>query len=148
MHSRGTCFGSICLNILFPPAFSDDLKRYSDTSCLISGEVNRFLSELEESDRSSERTDHLLKFLLFLDTVKMADDFETFDDIQTTGVAPAVAELPEIKLFGRWSCDDVQVSDMSLQVRRPLISSLYFAHHCKDDILNSDTSSERALSKS
>lgn len=27
------------------------------------------------------------------------------------------AELPEIKLFGRWSCDDVQVSDMSLQVR-------------------------------
>ncbi|PSN33598.1 40S ribosomal protein S5a [Blattella germanica] len=25
------------------------------------------------------------------------------------------AELPEIKLFGRWSCDDVQVSDMSLQ---------------------------------
>lgn len=25
------------------------------------------------------------------------------------------AELPEIKLFGRWSCDDVQVNDMSLQ---------------------------------
>ena len=24
------------------------------------------------------------------------------------------AELPEIKLFGRWSCDDVHVSDMSL----------------------------------
>lgn len=30
------------------------------------------------------------------------------------GVAPT-AELPEIKLFGRWSCDDVQVSDISLQ---------------------------------
>jgi hypothetical protein len=30
--------------------------------------------------------------------------------------APQIAELPEIKLFGRWSCDDVQVSDMSLQV--------------------------------
>lgn len=29
---------------------------------------------------------------------------------------PASAELPEIKLFGRWSCDDVQVSDISLQV--------------------------------
>lgn len=28
------------------------------------------------------------------------------------------AELPDIKLFGKWSCDDVQVSDMSLQVRR------------------------------
>lgn len=26
------------------------------------------------------------------------------------------AELPEVKLFGRWSCDDVEVSDMSLQV--------------------------------
>lgn len=26
------------------------------------------------------------------------------------------AELPEIKLFGRWSCDDVHVSDMSLAV--------------------------------
>ncbi|KAL7033538.1 hypothetical protein ACKWTF_007632 [Chironomus riparius] len=31
-------------------------------------------------------------------------------------VAPVVAaELPDIKLFGRWSCDEVQVSDMSLQ---------------------------------
>lgn len=28
----------------------------------------------------------------------------------------AAAELPEIKLFGRWSCDDVHVSDMSLAV--------------------------------
>lgn len=40
----------------------------------------------------------------------MADDW-------TTEVAPRVAELPEIKLFGRWNCDDVQVNDMSLQVR-------------------------------
>lgn len=30
--------------------------------------------------------------------------------------APAVAELPEIKLFGKWSSDDVQVSDISLTV--------------------------------
>lgn len=29
--------------------------------------------------------------------------------------APAV-ELPEIKLFGKWSSDDVQVSDISLTV--------------------------------
>jgi len=28
---------------------------------------------------------------------------------------PMIAELPEIKLFNRWSCDDVQVNDMSLQ---------------------------------
>lgn len=26
------------------------------------------------------------------------------------------AELPDIKLFGRWSCDDVGVSDISLHV--------------------------------
>merc|ERR1712050_155857 len=26
-----------------------------------------------------------------------------------------IAEIPEIKLFGKWSCEDVQVPDMSLQ---------------------------------
>lgn len=31
-------------------------------------------------------------------------------------IAPAY-ELPEVKLFGRWSCDDVHVADMSLAVR-------------------------------
>lgn len=38
--------------------------------------------------------------------------------------APAVAETPEIKLFGKWSTDDVQINDISLQVavRTPLIS--------------------------
>ena len=30
--------------------------------------------------------------------------------------APAVAEVPEIKLFGKWSSDEVQVSDISLTV--------------------------------
>ena len=30
--------------------------------------------------------------------------------------APVVAELPEIKLFGKWSTEDVQVSDISLTV--------------------------------
>uniref|UniRef100_A0A670IRG6 Small ribosomal subunit protein uS7 domain-containing protein n=1 Tax=Podarcis muralis TaxID=64176 RepID=A0A670IRG6_PODMU len=29
--------------------------------------------------------------------------------------APAVAETPDIKLFGKWSTDDVQISDISLQ---------------------------------
>lgn len=33
-----------------------------------------------------------------------------------TGPAVAVAELPEVKLFGKWSTDDVQVSDISLTV--------------------------------
>ena len=43
----------------------------------------------------------------------------------TTTVLPPVAELPEIKLFNRWSCDDVQVSDMSLQVRALYIVCTY-----------------------
>ena len=44
----------------------------------------------------------------------MADDGH--DDHQVVAAAPPPAELPEIKLFGKWSCDDVQISDMSLQV--------------------------------
>lgn len=45
----------------------------------------------------------------------MTDD--GIDDMQGGGViAPRIAELPEIKLFGRWNCDDVQVNDMSLHV--------------------------------
>lgn len=55
----------------------------------------------------------------------MADttDFETFEEtavIQTTNAEAPAAPLPEIpyiKLFGRWSCEDVQISDMSLQVK-------------------------------
>lgn len=34
--------------------------------------------------------------------------------------APAVAETPDIKLFGKWSTDDVQINDISLQVWRVL----------------------------
>lgn len=50
---------------------------------------------------------------------EVAENFEFEDTAQVVEtVAPVVnAELPDIKLFGRWSCDDVQVSDMSLQVR-------------------------------
>ena len=33
------------------------------------------------------------------------------DPVQTQ-----VAEIPEIKLFGKWSADDVQIGDISLQV--------------------------------
>uniref|UniRef100_T1H2K4 Small ribosomal subunit protein uS7 domain-containing protein n=1 Tax=Megaselia scalaris TaxID=36166 RepID=T1H2K4_MEGSC len=35
--------------------------------------------------------------------------------IDTTSAVAPVAELPDIKLFGRWSCDDVTVNDISLQ---------------------------------
>merc|ERR1712218_701311 len=30
-------------------------------------------------------------------------------------LAPVLPELPQIMLFGKWSCEDVSVSDMSLQ---------------------------------
>lgn len=48
----------------------------------------------------------------------VADDYPTYGDgdIINAGVIPRAAELPEIKLFGRWPCDEVQVGDMSLQV--------------------------------
>ena len=36
---------------------------------------------------------------------------------ETWETAPAVAESPEIKLFGKWSTDDVKINDISLQVR-------------------------------
>ena len=38
---------------------------------------------------------------------------ESWDD---SAPAAQVAELPEIKLFGKWSSEDVQVSDISLTV--------------------------------
>ena len=37
-------------------------------------------------------------------------------DIAISAGAEPAADLPEIKLFGKWSCDEVNVSDMSLQV--------------------------------
>ena len=46
-------------------------------------------------------------------------DMDDSDDApaKATYVVSSVepAELPEIKLFGKWSCDEVNVSDMSLQ---------------------------------
>ena len=44
----------------------------------------------------------------------MADD--QHDETVAVAAPPPPAELPEIKLFGRWSCDEVQLSDISLQV--------------------------------
>lgn len=43
-------------------------------------------------------------------------DADWGDEVQGGVIVPKLAELPEIKLFGRWNCDDVQVNDMSLQV--------------------------------
>lgn len=59
--------------------------------------------------------------LIFIFTAKMSE--ENWGDEGEVGAGGATdlgaaptAEMPEVKLFGRWSCDDVQVSDMSLQV--------------------------------
>ena len=54
----------------------------------------------------------------------MAD--EDWDDapakaVDVLGAMEPEADLPEIKLFGKWSCDEVNVSDMSLQVGNAII---------------------------
>jgi len=41
---------------------------------------------------------------------------DEIESAQEDAPQPIIAELPEIKLFGKWSCDDVNVADMSLQV--------------------------------
>uniref|UniRef100_A0A2K6F5R2 Small ribosomal subunit protein uS7 n=1 Tax=Propithecus coquereli TaxID=379532 RepID=A0A2K6F5R2_PROCO len=41
--------------------------------------------------------------------------------------APAVAETPDIKLFGKWSTDDVQINDISLQVATTLVMRWFIA---------------------
>ncbi len=52
----------------------------------------------------------------------MGDDWD--EEVETVAAAGgavelvSAAELPEIKLFGKWSCDEVNVSDMSLQVQK------------------------------
>lgn len=49
--------------------------------------------------------------------LNMADEDWDIGPVNTDSApAQVTAELPEVKLFGRWSCDDVEVSDMSLQV--------------------------------
>lgn len=57
---------------------------------------------------------------------EVEENFDTYEEQTVVAVEEqpeveevvyaAAAELPEIKLFGRWSCDDVHVSDMSLAV--------------------------------
>ena len=47
-------------------------------------------------------------------SVKMTEDWSN-EPVEELAVAPVIAEIPEVKLFGKWSCEDVQVPDMSLQ---------------------------------
>ncbi|KAM3858174.1 small ribosomal subunit protein uS7 [Diretmus argenteus] len=45
----------------------------------------------------------------------VASEHHSAELTETWETAPAVAETPEIKLFGKWSTDDVQINDISLQ---------------------------------
>lgn len=58
----------------------------------------------------------------------MADDYPVYGDgdVFNAGIVPRAAELPEIKLFGRWPCDEVQVGDMSLQVNNIFTPMSFF----------------------
>lgn len=49
----------------------------------------------------------------------MAEDWGAVDDAAPVVVAP---EVQDIKLFGKWSTDDVQVSDISLTVSAFIIT--------------------------
>jgi len=61
----------------------------------------------------------------------MGDDWNDDPDTAVAETsAIATAELPEINLFGRWSCDEVNVSDMSLQVKSTIHSDETFIRVC------------------
>ena len=45
----------------------------------------------------------------------MTEDWSN-EPVEELAVAPVIAEIPEVKLFGKWSCEDVSVSDMSGRV--------------------------------
>ena len=45
----------------------------------------------------------------------MTDDWSADPVAEMEAPATVLTEIPEVKLFGKWSCEDVQVTDMSLQ---------------------------------
>jgi len=62
------------------------------------------------------------------------DELEASADVDVEEAPMAVvAELPEIQLFNRWSCDDVHVADMSLQdyIAVKEKSAIYLPHSAK-----------------
>ena len=52
----------------------------------------------------------------------MAEDWGAADESAPVVVAP---EVQDIKLFGKWSTDDVQVSDISLTVSAFIITIIF-----------------------
>ena len=57
----------------------------------------------------------------------MAEDWGAVDDAAPVVVAP---EVQDIKLFGKWSTDDVQVSDISLTVSAFIITITFLLWLC------------------
>jgi len=66
----------------------------------------------------------------------MADDWgdEPEAVVGDAGAVP-VADLPEILLFGKWSCDEVNVSDMSLQVLLSNFFLLFYFFYWRTTLL-------------
>lgn len=56
----------------------------------------------------------------------MADDWAVEESPVVVG-----PEVQDIKLFGKWSADEVQVADISLTVCMPLYHPLIFGFLCK-----------------
>lgn len=75
----------------------------------------------------------IVEFFIRRNMAEVEENFENFEEpqpavVETAAVDDGLAlaqpsEVPDVKLFGRWSCDDVHVSDMSLAVRKRLSSA-------------------------
>lgn len=61
----------------------------------------------------------------------MAEDWGAVDDAAPVVVAP---EVQDIKLFGKWSTDDVQVSDISLTVSAFIITITFLLWLCMESL--------------
>ena len=61
----------------------------------------------------------------------MAEDWGAVDDAAPVVVAP---EVQDIKLFGKWSTDDVQVSDISLTVSALIITITFLLWLCMESL--------------
>jgi len=48
----------------------------------------------------------------------MGDDWNDDGAVTTNQASLNATDLQEVKLFGKWSCDEVNISDMSLQVHQ------------------------------
>ena len=55
-----------------------------------------------------------------------ADEEVPMDNIEQP--TPMMAELPEVKLFGKWPCEDVQVNFHTRNLLSPHVSNLISAH--------------------